>query len=119
MIPLIYNYGPDTFFEDYDYLLRNCRLNGSEQAKYFYFTTINFMKHHFMKTPVLKLESMKTIHEYLTSGELELFTQQVKAFGVCSFFEKYANWLCEDGFSASEQSDLVCKATTTYFMTTT
>lgn len=47
MIPLIYAYGPDKFFEDYDKWLQDSKHHGSEQADYFYFATTKFMQHHF------------------------------------------------------------------------
>jgi hypothetical protein len=47
MIPLIYSYGPDKFFEDYDKWLQDSQHHGSEQAEYFYFATTKFMQSHF------------------------------------------------------------------------
>lgn len=47
MIPLIYTYGPEKFFDDYDKWLQNSQHHGSEQAEYFYFATTKFMQSHF------------------------------------------------------------------------
>jgi hypothetical protein len=57
-----------------------------------------------------------TIHETMTSGELELFVKQVQSYGKCAFFENYVEWLCDNGYSASEQMDLLQRAITNYFM---
>lgn len=59
-----------------------------------------------------------TIHETMTSGELELFVKQVQGYGECAFFESYVTWLSDNGHSASEQTNLLQRAVINYFMFT-
>jgi hypothetical protein len=60
--------------------------------------------------------NIATIHETMTSGELELFVKQIQNYGKYAFFENYVIWLCNNEYTGSEQTDLLQRAVINYFM---